>query len=1188
MENEDEFQRLNKNASEDEEEDAPPDKNHDENSDKDDIDKPDGLIKSHSEECKIEMDHVSPKRPKLKRQSTRREFFLPLHQAVRNGNLEALQCFLSNMTKTAIRRTINSLDDKKMTPLHYAARYNHINVAKLLLDYGAEIDSKGEDGVLPLHVASRYRRLSAFSTTDETDAPYKTVIGLLVSRGACINCKDKYGMTPLHYAAMRGNEMAARELLQNPDINIEVFDKQCMTPMHLATNYGNFNIVRLLIEAGCHLICCDEQLQTPLHKAAAEGHDDIVKLLIKVVEEESANAVKEMIAEKDQDDNTALHLAVEKGHFNVTKTLLENGADVNTPGEFSVYPLHLASTIGNLDIVQLLIEYKALVNCLNYQQETPLHKAAAFNHKDVIEFLIKHGALIDCRCINHFTPLLLAAREGHIDAIKALLDNNADVSVVDKNEKSVVYWLCERNHPEALEILLKECFAPNLIFKEDAFDNNPLHVAAENGYADVLKILLENGADIHSKNEDGETAMHLAAKSGHRNIVKLLLETSKSIVNAEDEEKNTPLHVAALKGHQRVVKDLIVAGANVESRNCNLWTALDCAAYGGWLKTALILLKAGSPIDPLDKAKTTPLHLAASRGHAKVVEMLLHFGAKIGQLDAEHNNCLDIAIRTNQREVALKIINNKNWKEALRNSTDSRKYGIHQTPLRKLIRQMPDVAEIVFNKFITDNGYSSEHPKFNKYYNYEFLDDMFVAPSYFEDQGSKEFLFDSSDIYDEHDKVKITSVLYTLDKEILKQNHPLMLMVTAERQQLLGHPICTSLLNYKWRIYGRYVYYTNLLVYILFLIFFTGYVLCNHPPCPEFTDNRITKCCMIGNATDCPLALGNCKSHENFFEYMSTSALYALTIVHLLKELFQLKQKKLQYFTLVNILEWCCYVSALLFTINFTQCSKITGIRTYWQWQMGGISIFLAWMVLVLFVRKFHLVGIYIVMFTDILTTFAQFFIVFFLFIIAFSLGFYTLIQNQNPFESPGESLLKTSVMMIGEFEYDAIFNDPENPIYFKGPTYILFIIFLILMSIIIMNLLVGLAVDDIKGVQEQAELKRLAMKVDLVLSVEHVLPHWALRKCTVRMRSHSPNVKNMYQRIISYIWPKPNVSPAQHYFKTEMDRVQEKQDVISRKVEVLQAQLQHLKRQNKEILSILADMSKQSEDDDIDDDDYL
>ena len=84
--------------------------------------------------------------------------------------------------------------------------------------------------------------------------------------------------------------------------------------------------------------------------------------------------------------------------------------------------------------------------------------------------------------------------------------------------------------------------------------------------------------------------------------------------------------------------------------------------------------------------------------------------------------------------------------------------------------------------------------------------------------------------------------------------------------------------------------------------------------------------------------------------------------------------------------------------------------------------------------------------------------------------------------------MVKTSVMMIGEFEYTTVFEGfneaitadeiHDTKLYYSGITYAVFVTFLILMSIIIMNLLVGLAVDDIKAVQDQAILKRLAMQV--------------------------------------------------------------------------------------------------------------
>ncbi|KFM57167.1 Transient receptor hypothetical cation channel subfamily A member 1-like protein, partial [Stegodyphus mimosarum] len=91
-------------------------------------------------------------------------------------------------------------------------------------------------------------------------------------------------------------------------------------------------------------------------------------------------------------------------------------------------------------------------------------------------------------------------------------------------------------------------------------------------------------------------------------------------------------------------------------------------------------------------------------------------------------------------------------------------------------------------------------------------------------------------------------------------------------------------------------------------------------------------------------------------------------------------------------------------------------------------------MVLLMFISKFPFLGIYVIMFIQILSTFVNFSLVFFLFVVAFALAFYSVLQNQDPFETPGESIIKTGVMMIGEIEFDAIFNDPENKVYFKGP----------------------------------------------------------------------------------------------------------------------------------------------------------
>ena len=144
------------------------------------------------------------------------------------------------------------------------------------------------------------------------------------------------------------------------------------------------------------------------------------------------------------------------------------------------------------------------------------------------------------------------------------------------------------------------------------------------------------------------------------------------------------------------------------------------------------------------------------------------------------------------------------------------------------------------------------------------------------------------------------------------------------------------------------------------------------------------------------------------------------------------------------------------------------------------MCVTMIWLNLLSLIRKMPFFGIYVVMFTDVFRTFLKVSGVVLLFIISFSLGFYALLENQPYFSLWSLSLIKTFVMSIGELEYDNMFFDNLDIVHYKWTTRAFFVAFVLVMPIIIMNLLVGLAVDDIKTVQENAILKRLAMQVTL------------------------------------------------------------------------------------------------------------
>ena len=184
--------------------------------------------------------------------------------------------------------------------------------------------------------------------------------------------------------------------------------------------------------------------------------------------------------------------------------------------------------------------------------------------------------------------------------------------------------------------------------------------------------------------------------------------------------------------------------------------------------------------------------------------------------------------------------------------------------------------------------------------------------------------------------------------------------------------------------------------------------------------------------------------------------------------------------------------------LDWGECERESGLRTSWQWPLAAVSVTVTWLNLLSLIRKLPYLGIYVVMVGTVLQTFLKVSAVVVLFVIAFSLGFYALLENQEYFGDFFKSLIKTFVMTSGELEYDNIFFGEhilDEAVPYLWTTRVFFVSFVIIMPIIIMNLLVGLAVDDIKGVQESAVLQRLAMQVELTLNVEKLLPECIKRR---------------------------------------------------------------------------------------------
>ena len=218
------------------------------------------------------------------------------------------------------------------------------------------------------------------------------------------------------------------------------------------------------------------------------------------------------------------------------------------------------------------------------------------------------------RCIDGFMchsgdEFCRACQEGNLSKVKSMVERGHDVNEEDKD-----YGLYR----------------------------TPLMFAAGKGRFDVVKYLINHGADVSKTNYREQTALHYAGKYGHLEVVELLLSKGAGI-DVEDELCCTSLMVAAVRGRSDITLHLINHGADLNKTYVNKRTALHYASEYGHLKVAELLLSKGVGIDVEDKWCCTPLMLAAKNGHSDILLYLIDHGADLNKTNDHKQTALHYA-----------------------------------------------------------------------------------------------------------------------------------------------------------------------------------------------------------------------------------------------------------------------------------------------------------------------------------------------------------------------------------------------------------------------------------------------------------------------------------------------------------------------------------------------------------------
>ncbi|MGL4652687.1 ankyrin repeat domain-containing protein [Cetobacterium sp.] len=543
------------------------------------------------------------------------KFTIPLIFASQNGHIEIVKLLLEYGADTNIQT------DTGATALGFASQNGHIEIVKLLLEYGADTNIQTDTGATALGFALQNGHIE--------------IVKLLLEYGAQTNIQANGGVTALICASTM-RQIETVKLLLEHGANVNIQTNGGVTALGSASQNGHIEIVKLLLEHGANVNIQANDGVTALGSASQNGHIKIVKLLL----EHGANA---------NDGVTALIWASKEGHIEIVKLLLEHGANVNIQVNDGVTALMLASEVGHIEIVKLLLEHGANVNIQANDGVTTLMLASEAGHIEIVKFLLEHGANVNIQANDGVTALGSASKEGHIEIVKLLLEHGIDANIQTDTGATALMLALIKGHIETVKLLLEHGANVNI---QENYGVTTLMLASEAGHIEIVKFLLEHGANVNIQANDGVTALGLASKEGHIEIVKLLLEHGID-ANIQAENGTTALMFALIKGHIETVKFLLENGADVNIQGKNGATALMLALGTHHMEIVKLLLENGADVNIQGKNGEIALMFALIEGHIEIVKLLLERG-------------IDANIQGNNGEIPLTVASQKGYIEIIK------------------------------------------------------------------------------------------------------------------------------------------------------------------------------------------------------------------------------------------------------------------------------------------------------------------------------------------------------------------------------------------------------------------------------------------------------------------------------------------------------------------------------------------
>jgi uncharacterized protein len=457
----------------------------------------------------------------------------------------------------------------------------------------------------------------------------------LLRQKADVNAPQADGATAIQWAAYRG-DLDMADLLITAGANVKAANRDGVTPLWLAAQNGNAAMIEKLLKAGADSNEHDPNGETPLMMASRNGNPDAIKVLLDhkadvnakenlrgttalmwAIEQVHPEAVKVLLAYA-ADYRAATNPDTRNSRLNIAPTIkaraqsevaFRRGAEgrgrgaagaAGAGGDDAVAaffrgpqvkdgggltPLVFAAREDCRECARLLIEAGADVNQVTKYGWSPLLTATQNKHYQLAAYLLDHGANPNLPNNGGWTPLYLATDnrniEGgdypvrtpdmdHLDFIKLLIAKGANVNARICGVQSTKDD-CKGDTTET-----RTNFTMQWLYEDGA---TPFLRAAQSGDVELMKLLLDHGADPKIPTAHNDTALAVASGIGWVEGVTFEWSPAQSLeavkmcldlgidVNAADDQGRTALHGAAHKGRTDVIQLLVDHGANLEAHD---------------------------------------------------------------------------------------------------------------------------------------------------------------------------------------------------------------------------------------------------------------------------------------------------------------------------------------------------------------------------------------------------------------------------------------------------------------------------------------------------------------------------------------------------------------------------------------------------------------------------------------------